>query len=98
MDAKHIAINIKLDDRIESLAQTPAFITLKGHQESFRTCHPCRLINPSKSELGKVSKVILENVNKNLVKSLNVNQWKITDSATDWFNTIEPVRHRRVLP
>ena len=56
MDAKHIAINIKLDDRIESLAQTPAFITLKGHQESFRTSHPCRLINPSKASWVKVAK------------------------------------------
>ena len=27
MEAKHIAKNIKLDDRIENLAKTPAFIT-----------------------------------------------------------------------
>ena len=81
MEAKHIAENIKLDDRIESLAHTPAFITLKDHKENFRISHPCRLINPSKSELGKVSKVILENMNKNLVKSLKVNQWRNTDSA-----------------
>ena len=29
MEAKHIAENIKPDDRIESLAKAPAFITLK---------------------------------------------------------------------
>ena len=57
MEAKSTAKNIKLDDRIESLAQTTAFITLKNHKENFRTSHPCRLINPSKSELGKVIKV-----------------------------------------
>ena len=57
MEAKNTAKNIKLDDRIESLAQTTAFITLKNHKENFRTSHPCRLINPSKSELGKVIKV-----------------------------------------
>ena len=57
MEAKSTAKNIKLDDRIESLAQTTAFITLKNHKENFRTSHPCRLINPSKSELGKVMKV-----------------------------------------
>ena len=75
METKHIAKNIKLDYRIESLAQTSAFVTLKDHKENFRTSsHPCRLINSSKSELGKVSKVILENVNKKLVKSFNVNQ------------------------
>ena len=31
--------------------------------------HPCCLIDQLKSKLGKISKVILENVNKNLVKS-----------------------------
>ena len=34
MEAKHIAENIKLDDRIKSLAQTPAFITLKDHKRT----------------------------------------------------------------
>ena len=85
MEAKHIAENIKLDDRIESLAQTPATITLKDRKENFRTSHPCRLINSSKSELGKVSKVILENMNRNLVRSLKVNQWRNMDSVINWF-------------
>ena len=89
MKAKHITENITLDDHTESLAQTPAFITLKDHKQNFRTSHPCHLINPSKSELGKVSKVILENVTKNLVKSLKVNQWRNMDSVINWFNTIE---------
>ena len=74
MEAKQIAKNIKLDDRIESLAKTPAFMTLKDHKENFRSSHSCRLINPSKSELGKVSKSILEKLNTNLVNSLKVNQ------------------------
>ena len=89
MEAKYIAEDIKLDDRTESLAQTPAFITLKDHKENFRTSHPCCLINPLKSSLGKVSKVILENMNKNLVRSLKVNQWRNTDSVINWFNAIE---------
>ena len=89
MEPKHIAESIKLDDCIESLTHTPAFITLKYHKENFRISHPCCLTNLSKSEVGKVSEVILENVNKNLVKSLKVNQWRNTDSVIDWFNTIE---------
>ena len=89
MEAKHIAKNIKLDDRIESLAKTPAFITLKDHKENFRPSHPCRLINPSKSELEKVSKTILERVNATLVDSLKINQWKDTNNVINWFNTIK---------
>ena len=89
MKAKHIAKGIKLDDRIKSLAKTPAFITLKDHKENFRSSHPCPLINPSKSELRKVSKSILEKVNTNLVNSLKVNQWKDTDDVINWFNAIK---------
>ena len=59
MEAKHNPKNIELDDRIESLDETPAFITLKDLIENFRSIHLCRLINPSKSELGKVNKAIL---------------------------------------
>ena len=73
----------------ESLAQTPKFIKPKDHKENLRTSHPWHLINPSKSALGKVRKVILENVNKNLVKSLNVNQRQNTDSVINWFSAIE---------
>ena len=80
---------INLDDRIDSLANNPAFITLKDHKPNFRSSLPCRLINPSKNELGRVSKVLLENINKQLIELLNVNQWKNSESVIDWFNTIE---------
>ena len=80
MEVKHIAKNMKLDDRIESLA-TPAFITIKDHNENFRSSHLCRLTNPSKSELGKVSKTISEKVNATLVDSPKINQWKDTDNV-----------------
>ena len=72
---------MKLDDCVESLAQISAFITLKDHKENFRASRPCNLIDPLKIELGKVSKVISEKVNKNFEKSLNMNQWNKTDSV-----------------
>ena len=74
MEAKCIAKKINLDDRIDSLAENPAFITLKDHKPNFKSRLACRLINPSKSELDKVSKVLLKNINKQLVELLNVNQ------------------------
>ena len=63
MEAKNIAKTIQLSDKIEWLAKTPAFITLKDHKDNFQSSLHCRLINPSKSELGKVSKSIVENIN-----------------------------------
>ena len=89
MEAKCIAKKINIDDRINSLAKNPAFITLKDHKPNFRSSLPCRLINPPKNELSRVSKFLLENINKQLIELLNVNQWKNSESVIDWFNTIE---------
>ena len=59
LEAKEIAAGVKLDDRIEYMAKAPAYITLKDHKDNFRSAHPCRLINPCKGEIGKISKSIL---------------------------------------
>ena len=50
---KHIAKKLELSDKMEHLARNPTFITLKDHKENFNLKLSCRLINPSKSELGK---------------------------------------------
>ena len=57
LEAKNIAKKLDLVERVECLEKNPAFITRKDHKENFQASLPCRLINPSKSELGKVSKV-----------------------------------------
>ena len=89
LEAKEIAKSINLDDRIECIAKNNAFVTLKDHKQNFRSAVPCRLINPCKSELGKISKIILENINKTLIEKLNVNQWKNTETVIHWFKSIE---------
>ena len=76
MEAKHIAKRLEVSDRIEHLARNPAFITLKDHKENVSSKIPCRLINPSKSELGKVSKQKLEKINKEKIHHLKANRWK----------------------
>ena len=58
--------NLKLADRIEQFAKAAAFITLKYHKNSFINNLTCRLLNPSKNQLGKISKNILEHINKDL--------------------------------
>ena len=49
----------------------------------------CRLINPAKSELGKISKNILKEINTELRSTSELNQWKSTRSVIEWFNNIE---------
>ena len=86
-EAKEISAGVKLDDRIEYMAKAPAYITLKDHKDNFRSAHPCHLIN--KSEIGKISKSILENINRNLPERLQVNQWRNSESVIKWFYSIE---------
>ena len=74
-----------MDDRIECVARTSAFITLKDHKPDFRKNPSCRLINPAKNELDKISKLIIEKINKNLISELHFNQRKNTDSVLKWF-------------
>ena len=50
--------------------------------------HSC-LIYPSKSELGKVSTSILENINQYVIKLLHIIQWKNSANVIEWFRNIE---------
>ena len=88
-EAKHIASKLVLSDHIECLAKTPAYKTLKDHKENFHASTPCRLINPCKSEIGEISKWILEGINNDLLAKLNINQWRDTSQVIHWFKKLE---------
>ena len=66
-----------------------AFISLKDHKENSENNPKCRLINPAKSDSGKISKLILDKVNTRLRTILNVNQWRNTQNVIEWFGNIE---------
>ena len=57
--AKNISDTLHLSDRMEVYTDTDCFITVKDHKENFRSSPKCRLINPAKTDLGKISKQIL---------------------------------------
>ena len=59
-EAKKIANALQLDERIECLVERETFITLKDHKENFENNPKCRLLNPAKSEIGRVSKAYLQ--------------------------------------
>ena len=88
-EAKHIASKLVLSDHIECVAKTPAYKTLKDHKENFHASTPCRLINPCKSEIGEISKWILEGINNDLLAKLNINQWRDTSQVIHWFKKLE---------
>ena len=74
------------------LQETEAFITIKDHKEGFPHTLSFRLINPSKSDVGKISKSILDKINKAIVSTTSVNQWKNTSDVAKWFKNIPEKR------
>ena len=60
--------------------ETEAFIPVKDHKDTFPNFPTFQLINPSKSEIGKISKSILDKINDALVEKTKVNQWKNSEN------------------
>ena len=89
LEAKKIAKNLKLDDKIECFTKNDAFITLKDHKDNFANNPKCRLINPAKSEIGIISKKHLERINSSIREKTVANQWRNTASVISWFNNIQ---------
>ena len=80
---KHFAEKLNLEKKMGMYADQSAYVTLKDHKENFKTKLPCRLINPAKSEIGIVSKVELEKINKLLTNQIKCNQWRNTQTVID---------------
>ena len=87
-NSKLIAQELSIDDRVEKMLETEAYITIKDHKEGFPHKLSFRLLNPSKSDIGKISKNILDRINKSLIAFTHANQWKNTSSVIDWFKNI----------
>ena len=69
VDGQKIAKDLELEDRIEKMQKSECYVTVKHHKEDFP--HKiCQLINPSKSDIGKLSKIILDKINTDVLSSV----------------------------
>ena len=87
-ESKSFAKSLSLEKKMECFADRHTFITLKDHKDNFRTNTKCRLINPSKNEMGIVSKKYLEKIIEDVTNASKVNQLRNTSTVIDWFQTI----------
>ena len=55
-EAKMLAYRLGIVDRVEKYNTKNCFITIKDHKSDFKTNPECRLINPAKTQIGRVSK------------------------------------------
>ena len=60
-----MAKKLVIDDRIDKMEETEAYITVKDHKEGFPHKLSFRLMNPSKSDIDKISKNLLDKINHN---------------------------------
>ena len=87
-EASKIVDKLGLCDRVQVIAEKPAFITIKDHKPHFPNNIQCRLLNPCKSQVGKISKEYLECMNSKIRESANLNQWRNTNEVIEWFKQI----------
>ena len=82
---KFIVTKLDLEDRVFATSQKEATISIKDHKENYQNDTKFRLINPTKAELGKISKQKLSKIVEQVKTKTNVNQWRNTDSVLTWF-------------
>ena len=82
------AEKLKVEQRLERYEEKEAFITIKDHKSQFPRRVECRLLNPSKNQLGKVSKHILDTTIRKLLEKTMLNSWKNTNEVIQWFRNI----------
>ena len=84
---KKVATELEIADRVYCTTKRDTFITLKDHKKQFMNNPKFRVINPTKSELGKVSKQMLTKIISAVKTKSQLLQFKNSDSTIDWFCT-----------
>ena len=86
---RQIATELEIADRVFTNIPREAFGTLKDGKPDFRTNPKMRLLNPTKMELGRVSKQLLEKIVTDVRDKTKLLQWKNTASCLQWFDKIK---------
>ena len=95
-----IAQKEKLENRMEIFTPGEAYITIKDHKPDFPGKISCWLINPAKTDVGKLSRKILQDKVTELHDKLQINQWKSTNEVLEWFASLkytkESVKNQKI--
>ena len=94
---KEIVNKLGLEERVFKTTKRTAFLTIKDHKENFMNDPKARLINPSKPEIGKVSKQILENVINVIRTKSKLNSWKNTGAVLTWFRKLRNKKRKSFI-
>ena len=75
-ELQQITNDLSISDQVEIMASKEAFISIKDHKENFETNPKYRVINPAKSELRKITKNMLDDINPQIRDATDRKQWK----------------------
>ena len=88
-EASKIVTKMKIAEKVQKYSSNECFVTLKDHKDNFHAHPQCRLINPAKSQVGKISKKILENFVANVKEESGLMLWKNDHDVINWFKNLE---------
>ena len=94
-EATKIVEKLSIDNRVEKKQESEAFITIKDQKEGFPQRVSRRLLNLSKTNIGKISKELLDKINSAVLSGTKINRWKSTPSVITWF---EKITHKKTSP
>ena len=77
-----------LADRMDRSTQKSCFVSFKDHKTGFSGRVQTRLINPSKNNLGQISKNILDVINTTLLIETKLPLWRSSNEVVNWFNKL----------
>ena len=89
LEVKKIADKLSIPNRVDRLHNNEAYITIKDHKKKIQFNPTFRLINPSKTNMSKISKKILDKTNEKITSSIDDNQWKNSNAVIEWFKNIQ---------
>ena len=88
-EAAKIAQRLDIHERVDALQEGESFLTYKDHKNNFPARKEVRLLNPSKTNIGAVSKRVLDKINVTLRQKTKLNQWKSTNDCIKWFENLK---------
>jgi hypothetical protein len=89
IESASIATKLDIADRVDGYIEANAFVTIKDHKPAFPGRIECRLMNPAKSNMGKVSKQILDEAVAAIKSQTKSNQWKNSSQVISWFKNLQ---------
>ena len=81
--SSEIAKKLKVDNTVQKFTVDNTYLTIKDHKPNFIEKKPCRLINPAKNQIGKISKLLLQDIKQ------QVQMTQPPFTLTLWSNTNE---------